>query len=343
MKKKSYYIYGFLGFFLFSALNITLSILIYSKISELKVFLIVIIMFFVLIFNALIGITIDLIRRNIIVDKPLDEILEATKKMSKGDFNIELNINHSYHHQTAFDLIKNDLNVMAKELSKSEILKNDFISNVSHEIKTPLSVINNYAQILKNKDLSEFEREKYVNQLIDATKKINNLVTNILKLNKLENQRLMLDFKKFNLSNLLVEQILLFEDLIEEKSIELDLNIEEDVFIVNEADYLEIVFNNLISNAIKFTDKFGKISISLIKLNSDYIIKFADSGCGMSAETGKHIFEKFYQGDTSHSKEGNGLGLALVKKVIDLIGGSISVNSQLGKGTTFTIIIKEHR
>ena len=121
---------------------------------------------------------------------------------------------------------------------------------------------------------------------------------------------------------------------------ELECDIEEDLFINSEQSYLELVFNNLISNAIKFTDNKGIIGISLKKINDEYIIKIKDNGCGMDSETGAHIFDKFYQGDTSHSKEGNGLGLALVKKVIDILGGSIDVESEANVGTTFTISIK---
>ena len=121
----------------------------------------------------------------------------------------------------------------------------------------------------------------------------------------------------------------------------LECDIEEDLYINSEESYLELIWNNLISNAIKFTENNGKINISLKKINEDYIVKVKDSGCGMDKNTGEHIFDKFYQGDTSHSKEGNGLGLALVKKVIDVLGGTISVESEVNVGTTFVVTIKE--
>ena len=162
----------------------------------------------------------------------------------------------------------------------------------------------------------------------------------LMKLNKLENQRLKIDLKQFNLSESITNQILNYETLIENKNIELECNIEEDINIISEETYLEIIWSNLISNAIKFTDNNGKIFISLIKLNNEIIFKIKDTGCGIDSETGKNIFEKFYQGDTSHSKEGNGLGLALVKKVIDILGGQIKVESEKGIGTTFTVKLK---
>lgn len=274
------------------------------------------------------------------ITKLSNEILEVTKLMTRGNFKVSLKTKHTYNDYDAYDMIKEDLNKMAKELSKSEMLKNDFIANVSHEIKTPLAVINSYAKVLSDSSISEDERKKYLHNLQLSCNKLNTLVTNILKLNKLENQKLLPEFTSFNLSELLSDQILQFEELLEKKNIELICDIEEDLMINSEKNYLEIVFNNLMSNAIKFSHNSGIINISLKKQDDKYTIIFKDNGCGMDSETGKHIFDKFYQADTSHSKEGNGLGLALVKKVIDIIGGKISVESEIGVGTTFTIVIK---
>ena len=167
-------------------------------------------------------------------------------------------------------------------------------------------------------------------------------VENILRLNKLENQKLIPEIKRFNISELIINKIIQYESIIEEKNIELDVNIQEDLYINSEESYIEIIVNNLLTNAIKFTNEKGTISVSLQKNKNEYEIKVKDTGIGMNAETGKHIFDKFYQGDTSHHKEGNGLGLSLVKKVIDIIGGSISVESEINKGTTFIVLIKEN-
>ena len=277
------------------------------------------------------------------IDRPLKEILHATELMSRGDFQVRCTTNHSYKDYDEFDLIKNDLNNMAKELSKSEVLKNDFIANVSHEIKTPLSIIQNYAKALENEQLPLEIKQKYLSNLQEACKKLNNLVTNILKLNKLENQKLALEITTFNLSESLTDQIIQYEELIDKKKLVLECDIEDNLFINSEKNYLEIIWNNLISNAIKFSNIGAKVCISLKKSIDEYVFTISDNGCGMDSETGAHIFDKFYQGDTSHSKEGNGLGLALVKKVIDVLGGSISVESEVGVGTTFTVNIKENR
>lgn len=340
MKKLTKGIVGYLFFFGLLTLNSSLAVVFYSTIENKPKGTIAILILIFIIISSLVCTLIDVIRRKIQIEKPVKDILQATKQMAKGDFNVLLLPDHKFNNYTRYDLIKEDLNFLAKELSKNEILKNDFISNVSHEIKTPLAVIQNYAKALTNKNLDEETKEKYLNSLQNACKKLSDLITNILKLNKLENQRLKIDLKQFNLSESITNQILNYETLIENKNIELECNIEEDINIISEETYLEIIWSNLISNAIKFTDNNGKIFISLIKLNNEIIFKIKDTGCGIDSETGKNIFEKFYQGDTSHSKEGNGLGLALVKKVIDILGGQIKVESEKGIGTTFTVKLK---
>ena len=340
MKKLTKGIVGYLFFFGLLTLNSSLAVVFYSTIENKPKGTIAILILIFIIISSLVCTLIDVIRRKIQIEKPANDILQATKQMAKGDFNVLLLPDHKFNNYTRYDLIKEDLNFLAKELSKNEILKNDFISNVSHEIKTPLAVIQNYAKALTNKNLDEETKEKYLNSLQNACKKLSDLITNILKLNKLENQRLKIDLKQFNLSESITNQILNYETLIENKNIELECNIEEDINIISEETYLEIIWSNLISNAIKFTDNNGKIFISLIKLNNEIIFKIKDTGCGIDSETGKNIFEKFYQGDTSHSKEGNGLGLALVKKVIDILGGQIKVESEKGIGTTFTVKLK---
>lgn len=281
----------------------------------------------------------DIVRRKIMIDRPVREILEATEKIAAGDFSVRLTAVHTYEKYDDYDLIKENLNVMAAELGKSEILKTDFVSNVSHELKTPLSIIQNYVSLIGKAGLDEETRQKYVKTVLSATKRLSDLVGNILKLNKLEHQELSIETENIRLDEMLAQAILSYEELIEEKELEIVCDFEE-VSIVSAPSYLEIVWNNLISNAIKFTNNGGKISVSVKSDGEKSIVKVSDTGCGISPETGAHIFDKFYQGDTSHAQEGNGLGLALVKKVIDVLGGEISVKSQQGKGSTFTIVLK---
>lgn len=341
MKSLKYTFSGFLGFLLVTMFDVTIALTVYSLIEDKEMWKIALLMLIVVLVNTFLCSLVDYFRRRIFVEKPLKEILSATDQMTKGNFEVELKVYHTYPHFDNYDWIKEDLNKMAKELSKSEILKNDFIANVSHEIKTPLMIIQSYADELQNANLSEEEKNKYSKDLQSACRRLNLLVMNILKLNKLENQKLSLEITRFDLSELLTAQVLQFEEIIEEKKIELTCDIQEDVFIQSVPGYLEIVFNNLMSNAIKFTETQGKIYVSLKQNQDEYTICFKDDGCGMDSETGRRIFDKFYQGDTSHAKEGNGLGLALVKKVIDLLGGTIRVESELHKGTNFEIVLKE--
>ncbi len=282
----------------------------------------------------------DYFRRKLTVEKPVRKILRATESIARGDFSIRLQIFHPYGKYDQYDLIMENLNVMAAELEKTEVLKTDFISNVSHELKTPLTVIKSYAALLADSNLEAETREKYAKAVLTATERLNGLIVDILRLNKLENQELKIEKEEFNLTESLGESILSFEDRMEEKQIALSCDLEEDVFVYSSKSYLEIVWNNLLSNAVKFTDEGGRVTVNLKKDGNYVVLSVADTGCGIPKETGARIFEKFYQGDTSHSGEGNGLGLALVKKVVDLLGGEISVESEIGKGSLFKVKLR---
>lgn len=281
---------------------------------------------------------IDYFRRKIMVETPTKRILDATDRIASGDFSVRLEITHAYHHYDEYDYIMENLNRMAAELSHTEMLHTDFISNVSHELKTPLAIIQNYATLMQDERLSPDLRRQYAETLVATSRRLTALVSNILKLNKLENQEIKPDRERIRLDDMLANTVLQYEELIDRKGLDLICDLDE-VEIVSSPDYLEIVWNNLISNAIKFTDNGGRIGVSLKAEDGKAVVRVWDTGCGISRETGQRIFEKFYQGDTSHAGEGNGLGLALVRKVIDTIGGEISVESELGKGSTFTVIL----
>ena len=340
-KKISSSVFGAVWFFLTVAAVVTVAVLVYGMIPENSSALVrSMVMLAVILFLSLVCTGIDFVRRKITVNKPVQDILAATDKIAAGDFSVRLRISHDYRRYSQFDYIKENLNKMAAELAKTEVLHTDFISNVSHELKTPLAVIQNYAAALQNESLGAKTRQKYAETLVSASKRLTALVTNILKLNKLENQELTPEYEKVRLGDMLAETIVQFDELIESKNLELECDLDE-VELVSCPNYLEIVWNNLLSNAIKFTDVGGKISVSVKRAEGGAVVKVSDTGCGISPETGAHIFEKFYQGNTSHSKEGNGLGLALVKKVIDVIGGEITVESEEGKGSTFTVRLYE--
>lgn len=342
MKNKKSTLIGYVIFFFVVALVMTISFFAYAianKKSDGNVMVISITMLIVIILLSLLCTLADILRRKIMIDKPVQKILTATDRMSEGDFSVRVNPTHAYESYDEYDLIMENLNRLAGELEKSEILKTDFISNVSHEIKTPLSSIKNYATLLKREGIDEDTKNKYLAVILSSTERLSSLVSNVLKLNRLENQELVIDTETFKLDGLLSECVLAFEKAIESKNIILNCDIDE-VVINSSRGYLEIVFNNLISNAVKFTSEGGEISISLKKQANKAIIIVSDTGVGISKDVGKRIFDKFYQVDGSHAQEGNGLGLALVKKVIDLLGGEISVTSEVGVGSSFTISIK---
>ena len=332
---------GIISFFILIAFVMQMAILCYDYIREKtsNLSLIAVLILVEIVILSTICTLFDWVRRKIMVDRPTKKILEATEKIAEGDFSTRLDITHEYGKYNEYDLIMENLNKMAAELQKNEVLKTDFISNVSHEIKTPLAVIQNYAALLQDDTLDSETRKKHAKTLIGASKRITDLITNILKLNKLENQEIQEKHEAFNLTEALAESVVAFEPLIEKKDLQLECDFD-DVTVFSSKSLLEIVWNNLLSNAIKFTPDGGNIAISLKRKGADVEICVADTGCGMTSETGAKIFEKFYQGDTSHSTQGNGLGLALVKKVIDILGGEISVQSEVHKGSTFTVLLK---
>lgn len=342
MKNKKLTLIGYVIFFFVVALVMTISFFTFAIVNEKSggnVTIIAITMLIVIIVLSLLCTLADILRRKIMVDKPVQKILTATDRMSEGDFSVRVIPTHAYESYDEYDLIMENLNRLAGELEKSEILKTDFISNVSHEIKTPLSSIKNYATLLKRDGVDEETKNKYLAVILSSTERLSNLVSNVLKLNKLENQELVIDTERFKLDGLLSECVLSYEQVIEDKNITLNCDIDE-VEINSSKGYLEIAFNNLISNAVKFTSNGGEISVSLKKQANKAIITVSDTGVGISKEVGERIFDKFYQIDGSHAQEGNGLGLALVKKVIDLLGGEISVTSEVGVGSSFTISVK---
>lgn len=263
-------------------------------------------------------------------------VCDVANKVAKGDLNVRVPI-YFNKPKSETDYLALNFNKMLTEISSLENMRNNFVADVSHEIKTPLSVIQGYADLLQNKNLSAEKRSEYTFRLSEAIVTLTNLVTNILKLNKIENQGI-IQKEKYFLDEQLRYCILSFEDKFEEKNLNINVDLEE-IIIKSDKSLLEIVWNNLISNAVKYTNFGGEITVSLKKDGNKTIVKVSDNGCGMSKETRKHCFEKFYQGDSSHSQEGNGLGLALVKQVVNMLEGEIIVTSDIGKGSEFTVVI----
>ncbi|MBP3569850.1 MAG: HAMP domain-containing histidine kinase [Lachnospiraceae bacterium] len=271
------------------------------------------------------------------VQRPVKRILGGMEKVMQGDFTTQIPYIRGEDSGNEFDAIIKGLNHMAEELSGVETLRTDFISNVSHELKTPLAVIQNYGTILQNPEISEKEQQEYARAITEQTRKLSALITNILKLNRLENQQIFPEKKEYNLTEQICECLLGFEQAWEKKELEIETDMEEDLVICQDAELLSLVWNNLFSNAVKFCKEQGKVAVSVKKEEDSVLVSVSDEGCGISPEVGTHMFEKFYQGDTSHATQGNGLGLALVKRVIDIVGGDIHVQSVPGEGTTFRV------
>ena len=283
--------------------------------------------------------TADFIRRRIMVDRPVKMITDTAERIMNGDFSARLKPMHGSGMED-FHQIGKSINAMAEELSGVETLRTDFIANVSHEMKTPLAVMQNYGTLLQAPDLPEEKRIEYAKAITDASRRLADMMTNILKLNRLENQQIYSNPTTFDLGEQLCESLLQYESTWERKNIEIDTDLAENVLVSADSELLSLVWNNLFSNAFKFTEDGGKVTLTLTADETYATVKVSDTGCGMSAEVGAHIFEKFYQGDTSHATQGNGLGLPLVKRVVDIMQGEIGVESAVGIGTTFTVKIR---
>ena len=293
--------------------------------------------FLCMIVMTLAGSGIDALRRRMTVDRPLKRITQALEKISQGDFTVRLNAKESDLYQSGFREICEGINHLATELGGVETLRSDFIASVSHELKTPLAAVSNYARLLQTPGLSEEKQAEYAQAISFTTHRLADLVSNILRLNKLENQQIFPESQVFDLTEQLARCILEQEAAWESKGLALDCQLQEGVRIEADPELLGLVWTNLLSNAIKFTPPGGTVSIRLTTDSGWASVVFSDTGCGMTPETGARIFEKFYQGDTAHATQGNGLGLALVKRVVDITGGVISVSSTPGRGSTFTV------
>ncbi len=283
---------------------------------------------------------IDGIRRKFTVDRHVKKIVAAAEQVSHGDYSARIPAIKSINRADGLDEIAECFNKMAEELSSVETLQTDFIANVSHELKTPLAIIQNYGSLLQQPDLTEEDRLRYADAISHSSNRLATLVSDILKLNKLENRQIYPSVDRYDLKEQLCECLLGFENIWEDKSIKLESTMEDGVYIDADPELLSVVWNNLFSNAFKFTDINGKVSVTLTADTQFAVVEVTDSGCGISPENGKHIFDKFYQADASHSTEGNGLGLALVRRVMDIIGGDISVTSEIGVGSTFTVKLR---
>lgn len=281
----------------------------------------------------LIGIIVSACSSRIVL-KNVREFIEATEKLSRGDFSARLNIKKP----PEFRILSKNFNAMAEELGGIEVLRTDFINNFSHEFKTPIISIKGFAEILKEDDLSKEEKNEYLDIIIEESKRLSYLATNVLNLSKIETQVILNDIQRFNIGEQIRQSILLLDSKFQTKNIFLDINIE-DCYINGNKEMLNQVWVNLLDNAIKFNSQNGIVSVNMKNKEGNIFINISDTGLGIARESIPKIFDKFYQGDISHATHGNGLGLAIVKKIIELHGGTIECDSIISRGTKFTIIL----
>lgn len=290
----------------------------------------------ILIWFAVISIIIGFVLSHITDKRVLSSIIElneAAKKVAKGNFSVSINENFIAEE---IHTMAHNFNIMTRELANTEVFRSDFINNVSHEFKTPLSAIEGYATLLQSQNITEERRQVYISKIIYNTKRLSNLTENILQLSRLESQEIPIAKNNYSLDEQIRETILLFQQDWDNKKIDLDIELETVIYNGN-PELLGQVWQNLLENAIKFTEPNGIIEVHMYSEKNNITVTVSDNGPGMDEQTKQRVFEKFYQGNTSHSTEGNGLGLTLVKRIVELHNGEITVSSQLGNGTEFTV------
>lgn len=270
------------------------------------------------------------------VISPLNEMIEATERISKGDFKVHLQ--ETFDEESDFGMLQRSFNHMAAELDGIQMFRKDFINNFSHEFKTPIVSIHGFAHQLQVGGLTPEEEREYVRIIAAESDRLAKMATNILLLSKLENQVIVTEQTDFWLDEQLRTCLVLLEKQWSSKELELNLDLDEIKYHFNE-DMLAQVWLNLFNNAIKFTPHGGSISCSLKADEETVTVSISDTGIGMDENTQKHIFDKFYQGDTSHTGEGNGIGLTVVNRILVLCKGRIQVSSQPDKGSTFTVTL----
>ena len=294
--QRMFVVWRFVTFFILIAFVITCSFYVFFHTMQLNVDLVrrnAPVTFGNILLLSLFCCAVEWLMRKFTVDKPIKRIREATNRMAQGDLSTRIDTSDLPAYNKDFIEIAEDFNLMARELSSTETLRTDFVSNVSHELKTPLAVMRNYAALLKQPNLTDADRREYAAGIDGAVERMSVLITNILKLNKLENQQINLQPEAYDLSEQVTQCLLGFEELWEKKGLEIDPDIEEGIEVTADPELLTLVWNNLISNAVKFTEPGGSVGVS-VKSDGDWaVVAVSDTGCGISAETLEHIFDKF--------------------------------------------------
>lgn len=286
-------------------------------------------------YGIIIGLALVLIVTSHII-RPIRKITEATKKIASGDLSTTVDINRN----DEIGKLADNFNIMVKELNSIEYLRKDFVSNVSHEFKTPIASIQGFAKLLAKDSLSKEERQEYIDIILEETSRLSNLSNNMIKLTNFENQEIVTNKKEYRLDEQLRKAVIMLEEKINEKNIKVTLDSKE-ISIIEDADLIMEIWINLLNNAIKYSNENGSIEIKVEEKNEFVQVDIKDDGIGIPKDKQERIFEKFYQAEKSHSYEGSGLGLAIVKRIVDLTQGKIELESEEGKGTKFTVYVRK--
>lgn len=313
------------GYVVINGEYLRISSLLMENIYSVTVFAMIIAMIVCIIFGSIITIFVS---RSVL--KPIRHLNAATTMVARGQFNVNVPETSDAEYNV---LIKN-FNKMAKELSGIETLRGDFISNVSHEFKTPLASIQGFAKLLQDESLSDEERLEYTQIIVNETGRLSKLTSDILRLSKLENQNTIVNKSRFSLDEQIRKILVVLEPEWTKKNIEPDISLD-DVYYFGNEELMAQIWQNVINNAIKFTPQGGHIGVRLFRTDKNITVKISDDGPSIPPEIADHIFDKFYQGDNSRKTEGNGLGLALVKRIVDLCGGRIYVENLYEGGVCF--------
>lgn len=285
------------------------------------------------IYSLGIGVSLILVMASHIIN-PLRKITEATKKVATGNLKVKVDVDR----KDEIGELAQNFNIMVDELNSIEYLRKDFISNISHELKTPIASIQGFTKLLADDNLSKEEKDEYINIILEETQRLSNLSSNMLKLSKLEKQEIVTNKTEYRLDNQIRKAIIMLDEKINSKKIKISLDSSE-VSIYEDEDLIMEIWINLINNAIKYSNENGEIKIKVIEEENDVKVSIKDEGIGIPQDKQERIFEKFYQVENSRAGEGSGLGLAIVKRIVDLIKGKIEVESKEKQGTKIIVSI----
>ena len=271
--------------------------------------------------------------------KPVDKVLNALNRLASGDYSVRLQFRGPIANRPPLAELTESFNKMAEELQRTELLRTDFVNNFSHEFKTPIVSITGFAKLLRRGNLTEERKAECLDIIEEESLRLSRMATNVLNLSKVENQSILTDVESLNLTEQIRTSVLMLERKWEKKALSLQLP-EEEVYLKGNRALLEQVWINLLDNAIKYSPEGGEVSVLIVRGEGETLVTVANQGEPIPPDRLDRIFDKFYQADESHAAEGNGIGLAVVKRIVDLHGGVVSVHCE-GGITSFRVVLPD--